>query len=81
MPLYPAVLDPVANPETESFLGAYGANDPLDHGAGARDWVRLSQRMRYILELFRSRQRDASLFEQPLSDAQRAAARGLGGAT
>ena len=28
------------------------------HGSAARDWVVLAQRMRYILELFRSRQQD-----------------------
>jgi hypothetical protein len=81
MPLYPAVLDPVADPETQSFLAGYGASDPLEHGAGAHDWVRLSERMRYILELFRSRQRDARLFDEPLSDARRADARGIGAET
>lgn len=39
---------------------------------GAVDWTNFDQRMRYILTLFRIRQQDAHLREQPFSDAQRA---------
>ena len=38
--------------------------------SGARDWARLEERMNYIVNLFRSRQRDPSLFTPPFSDAQ-----------
>jgi hypothetical protein len=38
--------------------------------SGARDWAKLEERMNYIVNLFRSRQRDASLFTPPYSDAQ-----------
>jgi hypothetical protein len=61
-PLYPEVLDPVDYPPALELLSAYGATDPLRHGGGAHDWTILSERMRYILELFRSRQRDPRLF-------------------
>jgi hypothetical protein len=64
-PLYPAVLDPVVSAPTVELLTAYGATDPLRHGRGAHDWTLLSERMRYILELFRSRQRDRRLLEEP----------------
>ena len=77
MPLYPAVLDPVDDLEAVSLLASYDAGDPLEHGTGARDWARLSERMRYILELFRSRQRDAGLMAEPLTEAERTAARGV----
>jgi hypothetical protein len=39
---------------------------------GAIDWTNFDQRMRYILTLFRTRQQDAHLREQPFSDLQRA---------
>lgn len=40
---------------------------------GALDWTDFDQRMRYILTLFRLRQRDPDLFKQPFTDEQRAA--------
>jgi hypothetical protein len=64
-PLYPAVLDPVVYAPAVELLTGYGATDPLRHGRGAHDWTLLSERMRYILELFRSRQRDRNLLKQP----------------
>lgn len=47
---------------------------PGDEAAevGAIDWTNFDQRMRYILTLFRMRQQDAHLREQPFSDVQRA---------
>jgi hypothetical protein len=39
---------------------------------GAIDWTNFDQRMRYILTLFRARQQDAQLREQPFSEVQRA---------
>jgi hypothetical protein len=63
-PLYPAVLDPVDDPEAVELLAQYGADAPT---SAAVDWARLSNRMRYILDLFRSRQCDAALFDEPLS--------------
>ena len=72
-PLYPAVLDPIDDPETAEFLVQYDADRPGSHDTAATDWARLSDRMRYILNLFRSRQRDASLMHEPFTDEQRAA--------
>ena len=42
-------------------------------GSAAVDWASLSERMRYILELFRSRQQDAVLRSRPFTDDQAAA--------
>ncbi|QRN96369.1 hypothetical protein JRI60_46420 [Archangium violaceum] len=39
----------------------------------AHDWTDLTQRMRFILTLFRSRQQDGHLFQQPFSAQQRVA--------
>ncbi|WAS96100.1 hypothetical protein [Nannocystis punicea] len=44
--------------------------EPEVQGSGADDWSRLGDRMRYIFEYFRSRQRDASLLVSPFSPAQ-----------
>lgn len=48
-----------------------GADELAD--AGALDWTSFDQRMRFILTLFRVRQQDTDLFQQPFTDEQRAA--------
>lgn len=45
---------------------------PEAQGSAARDWTVLGDRMRYVFELFRSRQRDASLRTPPFSTEQQA---------
>ncbi|MBX3058545.1 MAG: hypothetical protein KF770_18940 [Anaerolineae bacterium] len=40
------------------------------HGSAARDWASLEDRMNFVADLFRSRQQEASLYQQPFSDAQ-----------
>jgi hypothetical protein len=72
-PLYPALLDPIDDPETAELLDQYGADRPGTSHTAARDWVRLSDRMRFILDLFRSRQRDPALMREPLTEKERAA--------
>jgi hypothetical protein len=66
-PLYPSLLDPIDGPETVEFLDQYGADRPAAVGTAAVDWARLSDRMRYILDLFRSRQCDPSLLTEPFA--------------
>ncbi len=75
-PLYPEVLARIADLRVTEFLAQYGADDPLAHDLDDRDWARLSYRMAYILELFRSRQCDAALFGEPLTPKERAVAQG-----
>lgn len=41
-------------------------------GSAARDWTSLDDRMRFIFEYFRSRQRDLGSLRPPFTDAQRA---------
>jgi hypothetical protein len=43
---------------------------PEAQGTGAKDWTRIDDRMRFIFELFRSRQRDAALLASPFTSAQ-----------
>ncbi|HKU37887.1 MAG TPA: hypothetical protein VJR89_07065 [Polyangiales bacterium] len=47
----------------EDLLGKLGIDRHVAIGTGADDWVLLSQRMRYILELFRSRQQNQLLLQ------------------
>lgn len=51
-----------------------GTASDLDYEAdvGAVDWTNFDQRMRYILTLFRARQQDPHLRQQPFTDTQRA---------
>jgi hypothetical protein len=43
---------------------------PEAQGSGAKNWARLDDRMRFIFEYFRSRQRDNALLAPPFSGAQ-----------
>jgi hypothetical protein len=43
---------------------------PEAQGSGANNWARLDDRMRFIFEYFRSRQRDNALLAAPFSSAQ-----------
>jgi hypothetical protein len=54
-------------------LVAIGVGSARAIGSEAANWTRLTDRMRYIIQLFRSRQQDGGLFSQPFSDEQRAA--------
>ena len=67
------MLDPIDGAETIELLDQYGADRPDRTTPGAVDWARLTDRMRYILDLFRSRQCDAALTGGPFTDEQRAA--------
>lgn len=77
---WPAVLAELAESPEEVALavavyrtwdrtGGTGRHD------GAHDWAVLAQRMSYIVNLFRGRQRDPSLAAHPFTDAQLAAMR------
>ena len=53
-PLYPALLDPIDDPETLDFLRRQDADHPVPLG-GAVNWTELADRMRYIADLFPGR--------------------------
>jgi hypothetical protein len=72
-PLYPSVLDPIDDRDAQELFVQYGADTPGTGHTAATDWARLSDRMRYILDLFRSRQCDTSLGHPPFTDRQQAA--------
>jgi hypothetical protein len=72
-PLYPRALLRIDDAELAELLQQYGADRPDAVGSGAIDWTELTSRMRYILDLFRSRQQDEAMLRQPFTDEQRAA--------
>jgi len=72
-PVYPQALDRIDDRDLADLLQQFDADRPDAVGSGAIDWTELSSRMRYILDLFRSRQLDQSLLGQPFTDEQRAA--------
>jgi hypothetical protein len=53
-----------------STLTRFHGQPKVARGTGARDWASLHQRMRFILQLFRSRQRNQRLLEPTFSAAQ-----------
>jgi hypothetical protein len=70
-PLYPRDLVEIQNEGAYDLLLQYDALDPHAQGeVGADDWCALAQRMRYILALFRSRQQEPSMLQQPFSEPQ-----------
>lgn len=70
--LCPAVLQAIEAPDLQAMLKSYDCLS-IDAGASTRNWVVLAERMKYILNLFRSRQTAHDFFQQPFSDQQRAA--------
>ena len=71
---FPDTLTTIEDPELDSLLnGPQGwdrtPNSPA--GSAAGDWTKLSDRMNFIVDLFRTRQADPKLFTPPYSDRQR----------
>lgn len=71
---FPDTLMTIEDPELESLLvGPQGwdrtPNSPA--GSAAGDWTKLSDRMNFIVDLFRTRQADPMLFAPPYPDRQR----------
>jgi len=65
--LFPAALQFIDNHDLSGLLATYGADGITALASGAVDW----SDMQFILTLFRARQQDPRLLEQPFSDAQR----------
>lgn len=72
LPLHCAELATIEDRELHELLREYDAHDQTTAGCGAEDWASLSERMSYILELFRSRQCCPRLLERPFSRDQHA---------
>jgi len=70
---FPAVLRHLANPELQAVLTRYDLSDRKASRTRARNWSSFADRMNYITNLFRSRQRNAPLFENPWTAEQEVA--------
>jgi hypothetical protein len=71
--IFPDVLRHIANPELQAVLTRYDLSDRKASHTRARNWSRFADRMNYITNLFRSRQRSPSLFTQPWTADQESA--------
>lgn len=69
--LFPASLQTIENDALRAMLAAHRAGGISAAQSGAADWADIRERMHFILTLFRARQQDQRLFEQPFSAAQR----------
>jgi len=68
--MFPPELNDLAGTAAESAVAQWDRTHGTGTPSGARDWAVLEDRMNFIVNLFRSRQCDASLFNPPFSDAQ-----------
>lgn len=70
---FPALLVTIADPAAlVRLIGRFDRSNDDGGGTASHDWAVLGDRMNFILNLFRSRQCEADLFDQPFSDRQRA---------
>jgi hypothetical protein len=72
--VFPETLRTIETPELQSLLDGPGGWDRTPdcvEGSGAHDWTKLSDRMNFIVDLFRTRQRDPELFKAPFEGWQR----------
>ena len=63
--LFPPHLRTIEDPKLKELLGRMDKTPDSLTGTAAKDWSQLDQRMNYIVDLFRSRQSDPHLFDQP----------------
>ncbi len=67
---FPADLTTLQLAALTAVLATLDRTPDTPLSSAARDWGNLADRMNYIADLFRSRQQEASLYQQPFSDAQ-----------
>ena len=70
--IYPDVLSSLEHPEMQAVAHRYGTPSG-PRLFKSRDWANLDQRMQFIFELFRTRQKSLELFDPPFLYQQRLA--------
>ena len=70
--MFPDVLREITHPELRGLVRRFDRDPETLAGSRAADWGNLDDRMNFILNLFRSRQRSLELFGQPFDLDQRA---------
>lgn len=68
--MYPEILRELTLPEATALVAQFDYTPGTLSGSGANDWTSLADRLNFILDLFRSRQREEGLFEPPFSPEQ-----------
>jgi hypothetical protein len=68
--IFPPELLDLAGTVAAPTVSLWDRTDGTGAPTGARDWAVLEERMNFIVNLFRSRQQDAALFDPPFSNAQ-----------
>jgi hypothetical protein len=71
--LFPDTLQTIEHPELIHFIKRFEVDPETMKGSRAHDWGNLDDRMRFILTLFRTRQKSLELFDQPFLFEQRVA--------
>lgn len=69
--LFPDMLQRLEQPELIRFLQRFEVDPDSMRGSRAADWGSLDDRMRFIITLFRTRQKSLELFDQPFLYEQR----------
>jgi hypothetical protein len=68
--MFPPELRDIAKSAAASAVARWDRTHGTGAPSGAHDWAVLEERMNFIVNLFRSRQQDAALFDPPFSNAQ-----------
>jgi hypothetical protein len=68
--MFPPALADLSGTEAAAAVGAWDKTNGTGAPSGARDWAELPERMNFIVNLFRSRQRDPDLFNPPFTPEQ-----------
>ena len=67
---FPDVLAALERPDLIELVARFDPTPDSLRRTGAQDWSSLDQRMHFIVDLLRSRQRDGSLLEPPFAERQ-----------
>ncbi len=67
---FPSDLATIETPGLVALLEKLDRTPNTSKGSAAGDWGLLADRMNYVVDFFRSRQQDSTLYEQPFSDEQ-----------
>jgi len=68
--MFPAALQKLENTELLEILKEFDYTPDSTKGSGARDWGKLSDRMNFIADFFRSAQQDLRLTRSPFNEEQ-----------
>lgn len=68
--VFPKELETIENPELQQILKQLDFTPDSLEGSGAKDWGKISDRMNFIADFFRTAQQDEKLFTPPFNTKQ-----------